>query len=110
MQFCTRCGRYVSEQEAICPECGAVLRHEVIIDCGPYRYRFPVFFISLIVFAAFSFWAIFALDVYIFFFFIPFIFFRGDSSGPFRYIAMGMTMGVGIGLIAAWIYRYSGLF
>ena len=110
MLFCTRCGRYVSEQDAVCPECGAVLRPEAIIDRGPYRYRYPVFFLSLIICAVFSFWAIFVLDVYVFFFFIPFIFFRGDRSGPFRYISMGITMGVGIGLIAAWIYKYSGLF
>jgi len=110
MRFCTRCGCYLSDYDEFCPECGADLRPKIIIASEPYRYRYPVFLLTTIVFAVFAFWAFFALDVFVLFFFIPFVFFRGDRSGPFRYIAMGVTAGMGVGLIAVWIYKYSGLF
>ena len=109
MEFCTTCGRYLSEYDVICPECGTVIHPELLV-AEPYRYRFLVFLISLAVFTAVSFAATYYLSAYFFFLFIPFIFIGRDRSSPWAYVIMGMTFGVGLGLIASWIYRFSGLF
>jgi hypothetical protein len=109
MQFCTNCGRYISEHDVICPECGTVLRPEALV-AEPYRHRYAVFFLSLIAFAAIAFAATFFFNAYFFFIFVPFVFFGWDRSRLLAYVLMGMSFGVAIGLIASWVYRYSGLF
>lgn len=109
MQFCTYCGRYLSEYDDICPECGAVIHPERLV-AEPYRYRIPLFVITLIAFAVGAFIASYYLSSYVFFLFIPFIFFGWDRSRPLTFFLMGMSFGVGLGLIASWIYRYSGMF
>ena len=109
MDFCTTCGCYLSEYDDICPECGTVIHPELLV-AEPYRYRVPVFFLSLVVFAVIAFIASYYLSSYLFFLFIPFIFFGWDRSRPMTYVITGLTFGVGIGLIAAWVYRFSGLF
>ena len=109
MLFCTTCGRYLNDYDVICPECGTVIRPEALV-AEPYRYRFLVFFATLIAFTVGAFVASYYLSSYLFFFFIPFLFFGWDRSRPLTYFLSGMTMGAGIGLLAAWIYRFSGLF
>ena len=109
MQFCTTCGRYLSDYDDICPECGTVIHPEALV-AEPYRYRKAVFVLTLIISAIGSFAASFYLNSWFFFLFIPIIFFGWDRSRPLTYILMGLSFGVGIGLISALIYRYSGLF
>ena len=109
MQFCTTCGRYLSEYDAICPECGTVIHPELLV-AEPYRYRWVVFLISLIITSVLTFLAAFYLDSYFLFLFIPFVLLRWDRSRPLGYILMGLSIGVGIGLIASWVYSYSGMF
>ncbi|MBO4551770.1 MAG: hypothetical protein J5673_01040 [Candidatus Methanomethylophilaceae archaeon] len=109
MLFCTTCGRYLSEYDVICPECGTVIHPEALV-AEPYRYRRLVFVLSLIAFAAVAFILSYYLDAFFFLVFIPFLFFGWDSSRPLTYVVSGMSIGVGIGLVAAWIYRFSGLF
>ena len=99
----------MDESDPICPECGAVLRPEALV-AEPYRHRWLVFIVSLVAGAAIAFAASFYLDAYLFFFVVPLFFFGWDRSRPLTYILMGVSLGVGIGLIAAWIYRFSGLF
>ena len=111
MQFCTTCGRYLSEYDDICPECGTVIHPERLIEYSyPYPYRVPVFIISLVAFAVGAFALTYLMNAYLFLIFVPFIFFGWDRTRPLTYILMGMTFGVGLGLIAAWVYRFSGLF
>ena len=107
--FCTTCGRYLTEYDDICPECGTVIHPEALV-AEPYPYRISLFIVSLVAFAVGTFFASYYLDTFYFFIFIPFLFFGWDSSRPSTYIVAGLSFGVGIGLIAAWIYRYSGLF
>ena len=109
MQFCTTCGKYLSEYDDICPECGTVIHPERIV-AYVYPYRVPVFLISLVAFTALTIAMTYLMSSYLFFLFIPFIFFGWDRSRPITYVIMGMTFGVGLGLIASWIYRFSGLF
>ena len=109
MQFCTTCGKYLSEYDDICPECGTVIHPERIV-AHVYPYRVPVFLISLVAFTALTIAMTYLMSSYLFFLFIPFIFFGWDRSRPITYVIMGMTFGVGLGLIASWIYRFSGLF
>ena len=109
MQFCTTCGRYLSDYDVICPECGTVIHPELIV-AEPYRYRWPLFLFCLVASAIGAFIATFYLNAYFFFLFIPIVFFGWDRSRPLAYILMGISFGVGIGLVSAWIYSYSGLF
>ena len=111
MLFCTYCGRYLSESDIICPECGTVIHPEALESISqPYRYRWPLFLATLIAFTVGAFIASYYAFSYMAFFLIPFLFIGKDRSRPATYFLMGMTMGAGIGMLAAWIYRFSGLF
>ena len=109
MQFCTTCGRYLEDYDVICPECGTVIHPEAIVT---YRYphRKLLFVLSLIISAVAAFVASYYLDAFVFFLLIPIFFFGRDPSRPITYVLTGVSFGVGIGLIVAWIYRFSGLF
>ena len=76
----------------------------------PYRYRWPVFLLSMVITAVAVFYASFYLQSYFLFLLIPFILIRWDRSRPLGYILMGLSFGAGVGLIAYWIYVYSGWF
>ena len=111
MQFCTTCGRYLSEYDVVCPECGTVIHPEALQAMSqPYRYRWIVLLLSLAITAVAVFFASFYLKSFFLFLLIPFILLRWDRSRPLGYILMGVSFGAGIGLIAYWIYSYSGLF
>ena len=109
LQFCTYCGRYLSEYDDICPECGTVIHPERLV-AETYRYGLLLLIIALVVSAAVAFAASYYLNSFILFLFIPFIFFGRGRSGPLSYILTGTSIGVGVGLLTMWIYRYSGLF
>ena len=108
-QFCTTCGRYLTEYDDICPECGTVIHPEALV-AHPYPHRKLLFVLSLVISAVAAFAASYYLDAFVFFLLIPIFFFGRDPSRPITYVLTGVSFGVGIGLIAAWIYWFSGLF
>ena len=109
MQFCITCGRYLEDYDVICPECGTVIHPEALV-AEPYRYRWIVLLLSLIATVVAVFYISFYLESYFLFLLVPFVLLRWDRSRPLGYILMGVSFGAGIGLIAYWIYSYSGLF
>ena len=109
MQFCTYCGRYLSEYDDICPECGTVIHPERLVE-EPYRHGLLLLIVFLMISAVVAFAASYYLNSFILFLFIPFFFFSRNRSEPLSYILTGTSIGVGMGLMAMWIYRYSGLF
>ena len=86
-----------------------MIRPEAIV-----AYRYPhrklLFVVSLIISTVVAFAASYYLNAFFFFLFIPILFFGRDPSRPITYVLTGISFGIGIGLIAAWIYRFSGLF
>jgi len=109
MEFCKECGRYLDENDDVCPECGLIIHPEAIVVCR-YPYRWPLFVLSLVIAAVVAFVASYYLNAFFFFLLIPIVFFGRDPSRPITYVLSGVSFGVGIGLIAMWIYRYSGWF
>ena len=86
-----------------------MIRPEAVVA---YRYPYGkiLFVLSLIISAVAAFAASYYLDAFFFFLLIPIFFFGRDPSRPRTYVLTGVSFGVGIGLIAAWVYRFSGLF
>ncbi|MBQ2486154.1 MAG: hypothetical protein II518_03730, partial [Candidatus Methanomethylophilus sp.] len=90
MLFCTYCGRYLSESDIVCPECGTVIHPEALEAISqPYRYRWPLFLATLIAFAVGAFIASYYAFSYMAFFLIPFLFIGRDRSRPATYFLMG---------------------
>ena len=109
MQFCTTCGHYLDEYDVICPECGTVIHPEALV-AYKYPHRRLLFVVSLIISTVVAFAASYYLNAFFFFLFIPILFFGRDPSRPITYVLTGISFGIGIGLILAWIYRFSGWF
>ena len=84
--------------------------HPEAIVAYRYPHRKLLFALSLIISAVAAFVVSYYLDAFIFFLLIPIFFFGRDPSRPITYVLTGISFGVGIGLIVAWIYRFSGLF
>ncbi len=109
MQFCTTCGHYLDEYDVICPECGTVIHPEALV-AYKYPHRRLLFVVSLLISTVVAFAASYYLNAFFFFLFIPILFFGRDPSRPITYVLTGISFGIGIGLILAWIYRFSGWF